>query len=441
MKSRLGFVLLAFVAALAAPSAAAWEPAYAVVGCRVVPVSGPPIEDAVIVVRDGLVESVGPRPAVRVPGDAEIVDGKGLTVYPGFIDAFAAGLVQVPPEPKPDPGEFLGTAPPVKGADGRTPEFGAYEHLAAGAVEQEALRKTGVLTVLAAPRRRMFSGRSVLVNLNGGSPAEMVVRNPVALHVEFTGARGAYPTTGMGVQAFFRQLCLDAARYRTAGSLSAGRGSGVRRPVYDPFLESLSPYLLDGAPVIFACDGQEEIKKALRLIAGCGVRGLVAGANEAWRVADALRAAGIPLLLSVNFAPPALSIYAQRGKEAKETAEKETYPGNAARLKAAGIPFALTSYGLEKGADLMAQVRKAVQAGLAEDEALKALTVHPARFLGVDGQLGSIEPGKIANLVLSAGDIFKEGTKVRMLFVDGRRFEVKEDKPGGAAPPAPGGGR
>jgi imidazolonepropionase-like amidohydrolase len=436
MNIKTGLVALALAAALAAPAAAAWEPAYAVVGCRVVPVSGAPLEDAVIVIRGGLIEAVGPRAGTHVPEDAEVVDGKGLTAYPGLIDAFAAAFVQVPPEPKPDPGELFGSVSPANSVGGRTPEFAAFDHLAAGETEQAAARRSGILTVLAVPRQRMFSGRSALLNLNGGSPAEMVVRNPAALHVEFTGGRGSYPTTGMGVQALFRQLSLDAARYRTNAEMASGRG--VRRPVYDPFLEALSPYLLDKGPVVFSCDGQEEIKNALRLVSACRVRGLVAGANEAWRVADALKASGLPVLLSLNFAPPATSLYAGQGKEAKEKAEKEIYPANAAKLKAAGIAFAFTSFGLEKGADLLAQVRKAVQAGLAEDEALRALTIHPARFLGVDGQLGTLEPGKIANVVLAGGDLLKEGTRVRLVFVDGRRFEIKDDKAGSAAPPVAG---
>src|SRR4030042_4963548 len=107
----------------------------------------------------------------------------------------------------------------------------------------------------------------------------------------------------MGVQALLRQLSLDAAYYRSIKESLAKRGKGVRRPVYDPFLETLTPYLLGRKPVIFACDNQEDIKKALRLTAECGVRGYIAGASEAWRVADMLKTAAVPLFLTGNFGP------------------------------------------------------------------------------------------------------------------------------------------
>ncbi len=434
MKTKQGFVLLGLLAGLITAAHAAWEPAYAIVGCRIVSVSGSSVEDGVIVIRNGLIEAVGVRAKVPIPEDVEIVDGKGLIAYPGFIDAYSSVFVKIPAEPQPDPGELYGNVSPVNKVSGRTPEFMAFDHLEPGEAARDACHAAGILTALVVPQQRLFSGQSVLLNLNGGSPAEMVIVNPVALHVGFTGGRGTYPTTGMGVQALLRQLSLDAAYYRSAKENLAKRGKGVRRPVYDPFLETLTPYLLGRKPVIFACDNQEDIKKALRLIAECGVRGYIAGASEAWRVADMLKTAAVPLFLTVNFGPPYTSLYSQKGKESRERAEKEVYPANAARLSRAGIVFAFSSYGLEKSGDLLSQVRKAVKAGLAEAEALKALTIHPARFLGVDGQLGTIEPGKIANIILAGGEIFQETTRVKQVFVDGRRFEIKEDKKESVAP-------
>jgi imidazolonepropionase-like amidohydrolase len=434
MKIKRGIVLLGLLAGLVTAARAAWEPAYAIVGCRIIPVSGAPVEDGVIVIRNGLIEAVGARAKVPVPEDVEIVDGKGSIAYPGFIDAYSSIFIQIPPEPPPDPNEMFGSVQASKKVSGRTPEFMAFEHLVPGDAARDICHAAGILTALVVPQQRLFSGQSVLLNLNGGSPAEMVVQNPVALHIGFTGGRGAYPQTGMGVQAFLRQLCLDAAHCRANKESLAKWGKGVRRPVYDPFLETLTPYLLGKQPMVFACDNQEEIKKALRLIAECDLRGLIAGASEAWRVADSLKTSGIPLLLSVNYGPPSTSLYSQQGKDARDKAEKEIYPANAAKLSEAGIAFAFTSYGLEKGVDLLTQVRKAIKAGLAEGEALKALTLHPARFLGVDGQLGTIERGKIANIVLADGEIFKEATRVKQVFVDGRRFEIKKSEKESAAP-------
>ena len=342
MRAFRGSALFLFIACLAASAPAAWEPAHAIVGCRIVPAAGPPLADGVIIIRDGLIEAAGPRAAIAVPADAEVIEGKGLIAYPGFIDPYSSIFVQVPPEPKPGPGEMFGNVDPANSVSGRTPEFLAFDHLAPVEAERTACLKAGILTALVVPSRRLFAGQSVLLNLNGGSPAEMVVLNPVALHVGFTGGRGIYPTTGIGVQAFFRQLCLDAAHYRLAREM-AGGGKGVRRPVHDPFLETLAPYLLDKKPIVFACDDQEDIKKALRLIAECGVRGLVAGASEAWKVAAGLKTAGVPVLLTLNFSPPAASLASGQGKASREKAEKEVYPANAVKLKQEGIAFAFSS--------------------------------------------------------------------------------------------------
>ncbi len=434
MKIKHGFILLWLLAGLVIAAYAEWEPAYAVVGCRIVPVSGAPIDDGVIIMRNGLIEALGARAKVLIPEDVEVIDGKGLVAYPGFIDAYSSIFVQIPPEPQPDSNELFGNVPPSNRVSGRNPDFMAFQHLNPGDAERDTCHKGGILTALVVPQQRFFSGQSVLLNLNGKSPAEMVIQNPVALHVGFTGGRGTYPTTAMGVQAFIRQLCLDAAYYQSNKESLAKWGKGVRRPVYDPFLETLTPYLHGNKPMIFACDNQEDIKRALRLIAECSIQGLIAGASEAWRVADTLKTSGVPLLLTVNFSPPYSSIYSQKGKDSREKAEKEIYPANAAKLSEAGIVFAMTSYGLEKGVDFLTQVRKAIKAGLAEETALKALTIHPARFLGVDSQLGTIEPGKIANIVLAGGEIFKETTRVKQVFVDGRRFEIKEDKKESAQP-------
>jgi imidazolonepropionase-like amidohydrolase len=434
MKIKHGFILLWLLAGVVTAANAAWEPAYAIVGCRIVPVAGPPVEDGAIIMRNGLIEAVGARAKVPIPEDVEVIDGKGLVAYPGFIDAYSSIFVQIPPEPQPDSNEIFGNIPPSNRVTGRNPDFMAFEHLRPGDGERDTCHNGGILAALVVPQQRLFSGQSVLLNLNGKSPAEMVIRNPLALHVSFTGGRGAYPTTAMGVQAFIRQLCLDAAYYQSNKENLAKLGKGVRRPVYDPFLETLTPYLLGKKPMIFACDNQEDIKRAIRLITECNAQGLIAGASEAWRVRDKLKATNIPLLLSVNFSPPYSSIYSQKGKDSREKAEKEIYPANAAKLSEAGIVFAFTSYGLEKGVGFLAQVRKAVKAGLTEETALKALTIHPARFLGVDSQLGTIEPGKIANIILAGGEIFKETTRVKQVFVDGRRFEIKEEKKESAQP-------
>jgi len=115
-----------------------------------------------------------------------------------------------------------------------------------------------------------------------------------------------------------------------------------------------------------------------------------------------------------------------QGEEKKKKAEEEIYPANAANLHKQGIKFALTSLGLSKSSDILKNIQKAIKAGLPREQALKAMTIIPAQFLGVADFLGSLEPGKIANIVLTSGEIFGEKTQVKRVFVDGLSFEVKE---------------
>lgn len=430
---------LSFVAAAAVlVSAAAALPAdtggavYAVRNCRIVPVSGPPIAKGVLVLRAGLIESLGAAEKTPIPPDAEIVEGEGLTAYPGLILAHSHLFIDLPRREGPG-GD---AAVPTRGAPAAAvpredrfppgPGLCAYDMLAPKAEVLESWHKAGVTAALVAPPAGIFQGRSVLINLNGGDKASLVLRNPHALHLDFTVARGEYPSSLMGTVALIRQKFLDARHYALAQGQYAKTPAGLRRPAYDPDLEALLPYARDGQPVFFHCRNLEDVKRALRMIGELGLNGVVTGANEAWRAADALKTSPRPLLVALDFRPPAASRYATRGEDIRKKAEAEIYPGNAAALFRAGIPFALTALGLDDGPAFLKAVRAAVDAGLPADKALEALTLQPARFLGVEAQLGSLQPGKIADVILVRGELFGEKAKTEQVFVDGRRFRYEE---------------
>jgi hypothetical protein len=208
--------------------------------------------------------------------------------------------------------------------------------------------------------------------------------------------------------------------------MHASSSRGLKRPEYDPYLEALFPFAVQKKPVFFNCANLEDVKRASRLIKEFKLNGFLTGANEAWRVAGLIKEMRVPLLISLNFKPPFSSIFVNQGEERKKKAEEEIYPANAANLHKKGIKFALTSFGLRTTSDIQKNVQKALKAGLPREEALKAMTIIPAQFLGVADFLGTIEPGKVANVVLTSGEIFGEKTIVRRVFVDGLSFEVKE---------------
>ena len=431
-KNLLFICLFALILLFTATSSARVTPTYAIVNCKIIPVTGSPIEKGIIIIRDGLIESLGPQGKISIPEDAEIIKAEGLFAYPGLIDAHTNLFLELPKQEPRTPGtRRTSTAGPRQKEKAQHPDLMAVKLLKSKKTDVAGLHRVGITTVLVVPERGIYAGQSVLLNVNGVKAEPMVIKSPVALHVNFTTASGTYPSSLMGTMAFLRQSFLDTEHYSSHKSQFSKSSRGLKRPEYNPFLEALAPYVVEKSPVFFNCANLEDIKRALGLIKEFKLNGFLTGANEAWRVADLLiKNAKVPLLVSLNFKPPKTSIYVHQGEELKKKAEEEIYPANAANLHKKKLTFALTSQGLKKPEDIPKNVQKAVKAGLPKEEALKAMTIIPAKFLGVSSFLGSLEPGKIANIILTSGEIFDEKTRVERVFVDGIAFEIKKPAKG-----------
>lgn len=421
------FILVLTVTFLILPTVSARVgPTYAIVNCKIFPISSPAVDNGVIIIRDGLIESVGTQEKILVPEDAEVIDAEGLFAYPGLIDAHSSFFLELPREEPRQRGAGAASAQPQEKNWADEVSRMAFELVQPKKTTVEDLHKAGITTVLVAPERGIYAGQSVLLNVNGEQAAPMVVKNPVALHINFTTERGRYPSSLMGTMAFLKQSFLDTAHYSMVQTLYARSSRGLKRPEYDPFLEALSPFIANRKPVFFNCANLEDVKRASRLIKEFKINGFLTGVNEAWRVADLVRTIKIPLFVTLDFKPPSTSIYVNQGEEKKKKAEEEIYPANAANLHKQGIKFALTSFGLRNSSQILKNIQKAIKAGLPREEALKAMTIIPAQFLGIADILGTLESGKIANVILTSGEIFDEKTKVQRVFVDGLSFEVKE---------------
>lgn len=408
-------------------------PTYAIVNCKIMPVSGPPVEKGIIIIRDGLIETLGPKDKIAIPEDAEVIEADGLFAYPGLVDAHVNLFLDPAKEKslKSGPGGTSSTQSQESKMPQR-PDLMAFDLLKIKSSVINDFHRIGVTTVLVAPKNGIYAGQSVLLNLIGKKSESMVLQNPVALHVNFVSERGAYPSSLMGTMAYLRQSFLDAERYSSWKTRFSKSSGGIKRPEYSPFLESLVPYVVQKKPIFFNCANQEDIKRALRLIKEFKLNGFLSNANEGWRVAGLFKKE-TPLLVSLNFKPPFTSIYSTQGEELKKKGEGKIYPANAANLNKQGVKFALTSLGLKKCKDFAKNIQKAIEMGLPREEALKALTLIPAEFLGVSHCIGSLESGKIANIILTSGEIFEKETKVKRVFVDGVSFKIKqppkEEKP------------
>ena len=428
---------------------------YAITNAKIVTVSGPVIERGTVVIRDGLIAAVGEN--VSAPADARVVDGTGLTVYPGLFDSNTnLGLAAPSPAPSPTGGGGVGflqaqlrpatTAggPNSTQPAGLQPEVMAEDSIKPGGPEIEAARNTGITTALSVPRTGIWMGQSALINLAGDTPQQMIVRSPVAMHVGFSPLRaGGYPGSLMGVFAALRQMLLDAQRYQKALEVYERAPRGMRRPELDRSLQALIPVLEGKLPVVLHADRQREIERALDLGQEFKLRAIIAGGAEAATVADRLRERDVAVLLSLNFpkrttaAAPEAEPETLRTLRGRVDAQK-----TAGKLAAAKVRFAFQSGGLTNVADFRANVAKAIENGLSREDGLRALTIRPAEIFGVADRLGTIEVGKIANLTVTRGDIFDRAARVTNVFIDGRPVDLRPATAApsaspGAAPPGP----
>jgi hypothetical protein len=410
---------------------------YAITNARVVTVSGPVIERGTVVVRDGLIAAVGA--GLAAPPDARPIDGTGLTVYPGLIDA-STSLAIPRPSPTPAPPGGGGFAALIFGQSnvsavspnstqlpGLQPEILASDIIRPGGPEIEAARTAGITTAQTAPRGNIFLGQSAVINLAGDTPQAMIVRSPVALYVGLNPIGGGqYPGSLMGVFSSVRQMLLDARRFREANEIYERNPRGLRRPEQDKSLQALLPVLARQVPVVMQADRVREIERALDLAQEFNFQLVINGGMEADRVAARLKAANVPVLLSLNFPRRAAAPSSEADPEPlRVLRERVEAPKTAGRLAAAGVRFAFQSGGMASMTDFLANAARAVEAGLSRDEAVRAMTLRAAEILGVGAQLGSIEVGKIANLTVTRGDLFDRNRRVAHLFIDGRQMELR----------------
>jgi imidazolonepropionase-like amidohydrolase len=416
---------------------------YAITNARVVTVAGPVIDRGTVVIRDGLIAAVGAN--INAPADARVIDGTGLTVYPGLIDSSTSlGMPLPSPTPTPSPGTTSGGFGQFRPQTSTTialnstqlpglqPEVLAEDFIKPGGEQIEAARNAGITAALTAPRQGIWMGQSALINLAGDTSQQMIVRSPVAMHVGFTPLRtGSYPNSLMGVFASLRQMLLDAQRYRQAQQIYERSPRGIRRPNQDRSLAALLPVLDGIMPVIMYADREREITRALDVAQEFKLRPIIAGGLEAAKVAERLSAGKVPVLLSLNFPRRTTAALPEADPEPMRVLrERVEAPRTAAKLVTARVPFAFQSGALTSMTDLSANLVRAIENGLAREDALRALTIWPAQILGVADRLGTIEVGKIANLTVTRGDLFDRNPIISYLFIDGRSIDLRPEAAG-----------
>jgi hypothetical protein len=458
MRSKLFLLVLAGICTFFSVSARAQS--YAITNAKIVTVSGATIEKGTIVVRNGLIDAVGAN--LQAPADAQVFDATGLTVYPGFFDSLTSLGIPARPAGGGGPGGGGGGGGQAAAAAaaaaaqqtsnsnypaGLRPDDLAFDEIRAGEAQFEANRNAGFTTALSVGRTGIFNGQSAVINLAGDTVAGMTIRSPFAEHISFvTIGGGQYPVSLLGTFSALRQMFYDAQRLQEWQRAYAANPKGMKRPGSDRSLEALFPIVSGRMPVVFNANTEKDIIRALDVIKEFKLNGIIAGGQEAGKVADRLKASNVEVLLSLNFPKRTTASAADADPENLETLRfRSEVPKTASKLAAAGVKFAFQSGAATTPGDFFTNAGKAVEAGLSREAAIRAMTLGAAEILGVENRLGSIEAGKIANLTLVKGDLFGRDKFVPQVIIDGKVFEIREPvrptgagrgNTGGTGPPA-----
>jgi imidazolonepropionase-like amidohydrolase len=394
---------------------------YAITGATVHPVTGPEIKEGTVVVAGGKIAAVG-GPDTSIPSGAATIDARGLDVWPGMIDAGSpVGLTEIGSLPETQ--DFSDSAqfqPELRTATAIHPDSELIP----------VTRANGVLAAFLQPSGGVIAGQGCVAQLDGWVPTEMTLVERAALLVNIPNyisnnpdsprARFAAQLGGGADGNDRRKERLDAIKdeFKRALDYDKVRSEALAHkaapPTPDPRCEALAPYAKGERLVLLKADNRVEILDAIKLAKDLKLKAAVTGGSEAWKVADELKAAKVPVLVAGTLQLPG--------------AASDPYDApyaNPARLHAAGVAFALRSgargpASATSSRNLPYEAATAVAFGLPEAEALKAVTLYPAQILGVADQLGSIEVGKRANLVVTAGHLLQPTTEVKALFVGGK---------------------
>lgn len=373
----------------------------AITGGTVHPVSGPRIENATVLVRDGAIVAVGRD--VAVPAGARVIDARGKVVTPGLFNAGTQlGLTEISAVQSNNEGRLSGN------------EVAASFNVAGGINPFSQLipvtRIEGVTTALSAPDGGLISGQAVVIDLAGETVAEMLA-SPRAVMVANIAEKGAGGGSRAGVIARLRRVLDDAREYqRRRADYQRAQIQPLGAPAAD--LEALQPVLAGTLPLAIRASRRSDIAAALDLAADYRIRLIIADGAEAWTLADRLAAARVPVILSPLTNIPSYDALGARY-------------GNAGLLARAGVRVALMGEDGSHNSRLVRQeAGNAVSYGLSWDEALRAVTLTPAEIYGLGARYGSLEPGKVANLVVWSGDPFEFSTRVETVLIRGKEIPL-----------------
>jgi imidazolonepropionase-like amidohydrolase len=421
-----------------------------------IPAPGQQVSGATLVIKDGLIKAAGQD--VQIPAGARILPADSMFVYAGFIEGLSHTGIPKEDEDRSatrsresarERAQINPANPPYERA-GIQPDRGVRELLDPSDKSLSSMRKLGFTAAHVIPRGQMLPGQGSLILLKGKDAREMILMENISQSASFQGARRVYPATPMAVMAKFRQLYRQAELAQQHQAHFSEAPGGMARPTYDQVISALFPLLNQQQPLFFLTENAQETWRAFQLQQELGFSMVPANLKEGWELVEKLKDQGTPVCLSLDL-PDAdkvkevtideeaseLTRELQKEQQALIARQKESikqHQAQAATLAKAGVAFSLATLDL-KAKDFRDHLRAMMAQGLSEDQALAAFTTAPAKMLGAEKVLGTVEPGKIANLVVSDKPYFgEEKANVRMVLVEGEvfEFEVKKKRKGDA---------
>jgi imidazolonepropionase-like amidohydrolase len=380
------------------------------------------IERGTVVVRNGRIVAAGRD--VEAPADAQVWDLAGKTIYAGFIDAYNEQPIELATK--------LGGAPYWN--EHVRPQLDVAKHLTCNTERNALLRSQGITSQFVAPAGAIMDGGCVLVSTADDPASETLLaeRGPrhLRLTVQRNQSRDNYPASPMGAVALARQAMLDAQWYQQAWGEHEANPL-VPRPERNDALAALAPPAAGEQIVLIDAPNEWYFLRAQRFAEEFKLKAIIVGSGREYRRLDDVAASGLPVIVPLNFPQPPNVASPQAALDASLTTllHWDVAPENPARLAQAGVTIAFTAHGLKDVKDFLPRLREAVERGLSREKALAALTTNAAKLCQAEKLLGTIEVGRIANLVVTDGDLFDKETKIERTWIDGKPYAPAPNAP------------
>lgn len=382
-------------------------------GARIVPVTSPEISKGTIIIKDGYIAEIGEN--LPIPGGADIIEASGLIAYPGLIDAYSSlGLVEI---------SGVSATVDLRETGRINPQVRALEALRYDSMHIPIARSNGIVAALVAPQGGVISGQSCLIKLDGWTNREMAILHPAAMHIELPQIRtGRAFFTGRGQEQerqdtskILEELAslFDNARLYEKRKSAHKKNFLLSTPDFDEISESLLPLLNKQIPAVISVHSDRDIKAVIDFVRKQNIQAILYDAEQGFKVAAEISKAGLPVIIgSLYDMPPD----PEDGYDALFR--------NPDILSRAGVKIAFSSSSASLAKDLPYHAAKAAAFGLDKMEALKAVTIYPAEIFGLDKQMGSLEKGKLANVVLADNDILEQRTNIKYVFINGKQVDL-----------------